>query len=134
MTKAPRLGSAVLVRKGNSFLLGKRNKVNAKDMWIIPGGGIDFGEHSKDAALREIKEETNLDVNITKLLCVQEIIATHVDYHSVVFFYEGEAIDLNQLQPSDDVSEVKFFTIDEIKQLNTVQSVQNVLKDAGYWK
>jgi 8-oxo-dGTP diphosphatase len=40
--------------------------------WVIPGGGIEAGEYSRDAAVREVKEETGLDVVIERLLWVVE--------------------------------------------------------------
>lgn len=131
--KEPRLSSAVLVINEGKFLLGKRNKVNANGMWVIPGGGVNFGESTEKAALRELKEETNLDVNIIKFLGHKEIIAPENNYHSIVFFYLAEPKHMN-IEPREDISDVKFFDIDEIKNLNIVRSVEWVLKDAGFWK
>ena len=70
----PRITSAVLVIQGGKFLLAERNKENYKGYWIIPGGGVKFGESIQDAAVREIKEETNIDVEIKKLIGHKEII------------------------------------------------------------
>ena len=131
--KRPRAGSAVLVRHGNKFLLGKRNKKNANGLWVIPGGGIDFGEKAFDAGKREIKEETNLDVEIQRLLCIKEIINVPGEYHGIVFFHLAEALNPEELKSSDDVSEVGFFTIDEIKDMGCVHSVREVLEEAGFW-
>lgn len=131
--KRPRVGAAVLVENEGKFLLGKRNKKNANNMWVIPGGGIDWGESAEDAAKREIKEEANLDVEIVRLISVREIIAVEADYHAVVFFYLAKPLN-SDLKPQDDISELKYFSIDEIKKLNTVKSVQEVLTDAGFWK
>ncbi len=36
-------------------------RVSAEELWTLPGGGIDHGEHPRDALIREIKEETGLD-------------------------------------------------------------------------
>ena len=131
--KRPRLGSAVLVQWENKFLLGQRNKTNAQGKWVIPGGGVHFGEKALDAGKREIKEETNLDITIKKLLCIKEIIATAADYHSIMFFYLGAILHPRLLQPGGDLSDVGFFTIEQIKKMDCVQSVEEVLKEAGYW-
>jgi 8-oxo-dGTP diphosphatase len=133
MEKGPRVGAAVLIEHNNKFLLGERNKKNANGMWVIPGGGVNWGEKAIDAAVREIKEETNLDIKIIKLICVKEIIALHADYHSVVFFYLAKPLTFDIIS-DDDVSDLKFFSIEEIKKLNTVNSVREVLTEAGFWK
>ena len=49
------------VVKDSKILMIKRVKPPYKDFWGMPGGKIDFGEHPEETALREIKEETNLD-------------------------------------------------------------------------
>ncbi len=132
-SKKPRVGSAVLVEHEGKFLLGKRNKKNAFGKWIIPGGGVDFGETIEEAGIREIKEETNLDVELVKFLCHKEIINLPGEYHGVVFFHLAKPKHLN-FSASEDVSEVGFFSIDEIKQMDILEAVEAVLRHAGFWK
>lgn len=131
--KKPRVGGAVLVEHEGKFLLGQRNKKNACGLWVIPGGGVDFGETTKEAAVREIKEETNIDVDIIKFICYQEIINVPGDYHGVIFFYLAKPKHLN-FKAKEDISKVGFFSIDEIKKMNIVNSVESVLREAGYWE
>lgn len=129
----PRLTAAVLVQKDNKFLLAERNKVNANGMWIIPGGGVKFGETTEEAASREIKEETNLEVDIKKFICFKEVINVPGKYHSIVFFYLATPKH-DHVRAGGDVSQAKYFTIDEIKELNILKSVELVLREAGFWK
>ena len=82
----PRLTSAVLAIKDGKYLLAERNKENYNGYWVIPGGGVNFGETIEEAGIREIKEETNLDVEIIKLIGYKEVINTSGNYHSVIFF------------------------------------------------
>jgi|SRR3989344_4019582 len=130
---APRITSAVLVESQGKFLLGKRNKKNAHGLWVIPGGGVDYGETIQEAAIREIKEETNLDIEIVKFLTHKEVIYLPEDYHRVIFFHLGKPKHLN-FKASDDLSEIGFFSMDEIKKMNLVSSAEWLFKELGYWK
>jgi ADP-ribose pyrophosphatase YjhB (NUDIX family) len=129
----PRLTSAVLVVHDGKYLLAKRNKENYNDYWVIPGGGVRFGETLKDAAIREIKEETNLEVEIIKQIGYKEIINVPGNYHSIVFFYLAKPKSMD-IDAKDDVSSAKFFKIEEIKRLKFAESVEWALREAGFWK
>lgn len=59
--------SAVIILKNDQILLMHRNKLN-QEYYVIPGGTIEIGEDSAETAIREIKEETNLDIILDKLL------------------------------------------------------------------
>jgi len=128
----PRITSAILVEKDGKFLLAERNKENYKGYWIIPGGGVKFGETIQEAAIREIKEETNLDVNIKKLICHKEVINILGKYHSIVFFHLATP-KTTEVEAKGDISNAKFFTIDEIKKLKIAESVEWVLKEMNLW-
>lgn len=128
-----RVTSAVLVEKDGKFLLGKRSKANYNGKWVIPGGGIRFGESIQQAGLRELKEETNLDADVVKLIGHKEIINIPGNYHRVVFYHLAKPIHM-EIVPSGDISEARFFSIEEIKSLDTAESVEWVLKQAGFWR
>ena len=55
----------VLQRPDGKFLITKRrmDKEWAAGWWEVPGGGVRAGEESKEAAMREVKEETGIDVS-----------------------------------------------------------------------
>ncbi len=132
MDKEPRITSAVLVEKDGKFLLAERNKKNYYKYWVIPGGGVKFGETIRDAAIREIKEETNLDVNIIKLIGYKEVINVPGDYHSVVFFYLAKPKHIN-IKAKEDVAKARFFSLEDIKKLKIAESAEWALREAGFW-
>src|SRR5688500_11928832 len=54
----PRLGCAGLVRRGDAVLLGRRDKEPNRGLWVLPGGGVEFGESFATTLVRELLEET----------------------------------------------------------------------------
>ena len=131
--KKPKLGSAVIVVHDGKILLGLRNKKNANNLWVLPGGGVEWGEKISDAAIREIKEETNLDIELEKFIGFEEIINIPGDYHTIVFFHTARPLHTD-IKVSDDISDAKFFTLEEIRNLPKVESVENALRKAKLWK
>ena len=77
--KIPRVtvGALIVDNKGRIFLMQSHKWHH---LWSIPGGHIEYGESAIDAVRREVKEETNLDVSVKELLCIQECIKSD-EYH-----------------------------------------------------
>ncbi len=75
--------AVVIFDEENRVLLQKRADVG---LWGIPSGHIERGETVCNAAIREVKEETNLDIRILKLIGV------YSDPHSQVFAYPNGKI------------------------------------------
>ncbi len=57
-------GVRVILKNEKDQILMLRQHHPEKDIWMVPGGAIEDGENSIDAAVREVKEETNLDIKI----------------------------------------------------------------------
>src|SRR5688572_29333868 len=72
--KKPRLGCAGLIRRGDKILLGKRNKEPNHGLWVLPGGGVEFGESFKRTLARELLEEAGIEVEVIDVFDVFELI------------------------------------------------------------
>jgi 8-oxo-dGTP diphosphatase len=72
--------AAVIVREGKILIIKRRFPPNEKK-WSIPGGVIEIGEPAREAAVREVREETGLGVRIDGIVDVVDNI-----------IYEGERV------------------------------------------
>ena len=124
----PRVISSVVLKKDNKILLVKEMLENNEDCWIFPGGGVDFGETIEDAAVREVKEELGIDVEIKKFLFFKEAIYPKYNYHTVIFFFLAEPIN-NEIKTIEQILDVGYFSNDEIKKLNLVTSAKWVMEE-----
>lgn len=121
--------AVIILNEDNQVLLQKRADVG---LWGIPSGHVEIGETVSEAVIREVKEETNLDVQIKKLIGV------YSDPDSQVFLYpNGKAVHFittcflaeiigGELKCNSDESlEIKFFDIDNLP--------ENLLKMHPQW-
>ncbi|OIJ20155.1 DNA mismatch repair protein MutT [Anaerobacillus alkalidiazotrophicus] len=108
----------IILNEENQILLQKRADVG---LWGIPSGHVEIGETVSETAIREVKEETNLDIKIKKLIGV------YSDPNSQVFVYpSGKVVHFittcflaeitgGELRCNSDESlEIKFFEIQNL--------------------
>tara|TARA_Y100000748_G_scaffold245940_1_gene210383 strand:+ start:250 stop:762 length:513 start_codon:yes stop_codon:yes gene_type:complete len=113
----PKPTATLICPKKNSILLGRRAYDPGKGEWGLPGGFMELNETLEEAAMRELKEETNLNGKFNKIL------GTCSHYGSIFgdVLLIGLVIDLDQdissMQAGDDVSELQFFNINELPDL-----------------
>ena len=77
--------AAAIIEKDHQILITKRLKGTHKDLWEFPGGKIEENESSKQALIREIKEELNADIEIKSYLTT--INYTYPDFHLLMDVY-----------------------------------------------
>jgi 8-oxo-dGTP pyrophosphatase MutT (NUDIX family) len=73
--------SAVVTDEQGRILLQRRRD---NDLWALPGGGMDMGDSLPGCAVREVKEETGYDIEITGL------VGTYTDPRHVIAYSDGE--------------------------------------------
>lgn len=79
--------------------------------WALPGGFVDYGESVEQAAIREAKEETGLDVLLTGLLGVYSDPARDPRGHTISTVFTATARDPEALVAGDDAADAVFFPL-----------------------
>ena len=124
----------IMLIKDNKILLHKNDN---RDNYVLPGGGIHFLESSEEAIIREIKEETGLDIKVDKCVSTIENIFEHqgIKFHEIYFIYKGtfvDDIDTSKIINNIEGKPIKygFVDIDKIEDYYILPVViQDVLKN-----
>lgn len=112
---------AVIFHKNEKLLLARHEKLD-RSYWVLPGGGVQFGESLDFALRRELFEELNFDeVIVDDLLYVDQFVDLDHKRHVVkigfgVTIPEDEFEELNVSAQADVIKDIREFTLDEIRQ------------------
>jgi ADP-ribose pyrophosphatase YjhB (NUDIX family) len=101
--------SGILVGEDGRILLSRRATEPFKDMWDIPGGFLESGEHPAEGVVREFLEETRLEIAVTRMIGVyMDTYGPPPSEDTLNFYYECRLIG-GEMHPEDDVSELGWF-------------------------
>ena len=93
------------IEPGAIVLIKRRNPPHG---WAIPGGFVDYGESLEEAAVREAKEETNLDVELVRQLHTYSAPERDPRHHTITTVYIAKAKAIPEA--GDDASDIGVFT------------------------
>jgi ADP-ribose pyrophosphatase YjhB (NUDIX family) len=107
---APAAG-AIIIQNGR-ILMVRRSVNPARGDWCIPAGFTEWTEHPQQTAIRELKEETGLDISITSMF---DVFMGMDDprTHAILILYHAEIIG-GKLEPGDDADEARYFDFDNL--------------------
>ncbi len=107
----PKVAAAVLLGDQGRVLLVRRAVDPRRGFWALPAGFVEVDELPDEAAAREALEETGLHVAVGNLLRIRR--TSNPDKPGLLLTYQGQVIG-GALQASDDVSEARWFSAQEI--------------------
>ena len=102
----------IIYNEGYGIVLIER--LNPPYGFALPGGFIDEGEQAELAAIREMKEETGLDVELKGLLGVYSNPKRDPRQHTLTSVFVGKALDPSILKAGDDAKSAKFYEINNL--------------------
>ena len=132
-----------IIKQENKFLI---MRVNKTPYYHIPGGHIEIGEDSKQAVIREIKEEIGCDVQEAKLFSIEENFWTRNNKkcHGIEFYYIIKPKQQLQMQDCEKIENdkgeekllhFKWVTLEEIKEIDLRPSnIKDMLINEEYLK
>ena len=126
----PRVRVAGILIEDDRILLIEHTKNNRK-YWLVPGGGVDWGESAAEALIREFKEETSLDIEVEKFLFISETIAPDKQKHVINLYFKikkaENSSNIMKLGEEKILTDLRFIPEDEIKNIKLYPNIKEKL-------
>ena len=127
----PCVAVGAVVFKDDKVLLVRRAKPPAENVWAIPGGSVEIGESLREAAEREILEETGVTIRALEPVYTFDVIDRDagggVRFHYVIIDLTAEYIQ-GVPMAGDDASAARWFSSDELATMNVNTRTRELLK------
>ncbi len=129
MSVGPLVGAgAVVLDDDGRLLVVQRGRAPARGRWSLPGGRVERGERAADAAAREVREETGLQVEVTSFLGFVEHLFE--DHHIVILDFRAVVVG-GHLAAGDDADQAAWVTRRELEGRPTTDGLVEFLDAHG---
>lgn len=128
---SPLIGVGAVIWRADRVLLIRRGKPPRENEWSLPGGRQELGETVAEAARREAREETGLEITVRDVVAVVDLIDRDADgrvqFHYTLIdvlaeWQSGEAV------AADDAAEVAWVTLDELPRYSLWSETERVIR------
>ncbi len=127
--EAPIVGVGVILQEGDCILLVQRRREPSRGLWTFPGGVVELGETVREAARREMVEETGLEIEVGPVVEVLDRIVKdeqgHIQYHYVLVDLLAQPIG-GQLRVGDDAQDARWLRLEEMPTLDVPDRVRKL--------
>lgn len=132
MSEHPVPGVGVAVIEEGRILLVRKDRGPWAGRWAVPGGRVEMGERMAAAAVREVREETGLEVRLGPVVWTGEVIdsATPPTWHYTLVDFVGFRVG-GVLVAGDDAAEVRWVTPSEAGDLDLIPTMPALLERLG---
>ncbi len=127
---APIPAVGIVCLRNESVLLIRRGTPPRQGEWSLPGGRIEPGERAVDAALRELREETGVEAEITGLIDVVDGLFPEAGRHYVLIDYAARWLS-GEPVAGDDAAEARFVALDEVEALIDWSETRRIIRMAA---
>jgi 8-oxo-dGTP diphosphatase len=129
--KKPVVGVGAVILDGDKILLEKRKNEPSKGKWSVPGGLVELGESVEQAVIREVKEETGLEVYEPRLVDVVNYVSLGekgaVVYHYVIVDY-FVTVKSGKPKASSDAAALKWVPLSEVEEYDLTESFRRFFR------
>lgn len=117
--------SAILIKKEDRFLLVQENGKHAHGLWNWPQGKVEYGETIEQAAVRETKEETGLNIKIIRPIGIlKDTFSDTKELHIFLGKIDSGLIHV----PKEEILQAQWFTYQQIESMKDVLVGNWILK------
>ena len=129
MRGRPELCAGAVARQAGHLLLIQRATEPGRGQWSLPGGRVESGETMAEAVVREVREETGVEVVCGPLIgWVERISDSH---HFVIADFDATPVGAAEPTPGDDASAARWVPLWEVSELDLVDGLLDFLADHG---
>ncbi len=131
--RAPTVGVGVVCLRGEQVLLVRRGRPPRAGEWSLPGGRLEWGETLAACAVREVREETGVEISLEGLIDVVDGLfggsPAAPEHHYVLVDYAARWLS-GEPQAADDAAEARFVPLDEALELVSWAETRRVIRAA----
>jgi 8-oxo-dGTP diphosphatase len=130
----PYLAVSAAVFRDGRVLIVRRARPPAHGLYTLPGGGVELGETLEQAVIREIREETALQIEPVALVGFRQAIvrdaAGRVERHFVILPFAARFL-CGEVALNEELAEADWRLPEEIAGLNTTEGLAGIITAAG---